>query len=204
MKIFLYITITLLFLGGCKLKEDNNPVEPPTDPANDVLVEGVIQNGDFELTEDNLLPKYWTTNIAGSPQFNFFNLDTLEKQSELRALKINFIDSLSFPDSVNGSWGGIYQVLTINEFTAGNKYFLRFWVKADVGRIHVRIVQNADMDNPLLSYVVPIEKKWVEYRIGFTTEPTTSFMWLYINTKPALAEFGNVSAWVDNFRIYKQ
>lgn len=198
----LIITAALLLFVGCNMKKSN--ITDPVDTGGGVDLSKTILNSSFEQsTPDGLMPLYWLTRIAGHPAFNYFTLDKSTFKSGSQSLKINFDQSASNPDPVNGAWGGISQTIFINDLIPGQRYYLNFWFKSQTGNFQIRIAKNGELEfgKPLLSYIVSTPTDWTKQKIAFTIDSETNYLELWINTKTALAKDGLVTGWIDDVTI---
>lgn len=201
MKKYLLILLgIILFFAGCNLKKDSI-TDPPAD-GPDIDLSNSIKNSGFEQSTDGVLPENWITRIVGHPSFNYFTLDKTVYKSGSQSLKIYFDQATSNPDSVSGAWGGIYQTIFVNDLKPGQRYYLNFWYKADVGSYMVRLAKNGDMNTDnILSFIVAAQSDWAQQKIAFTIDSETNYIELWINTKTALAKNGQVTAWIDDVKL---
>lgn len=194
-QLFIYVLFILITFSGCKVNHITD--NPPDDNGNS----SIITNGDFESSVDNKTPDNWLETIVGSPSFNYFSIDKTTKQSGSNSLKVLYIDSLSHPDSVSGAWGGLYQVLALNNISVGTQYYLKFWTNVNRGKFQIRLLKNGDNQLPLLYYVAAPDSNWQQKTIAFQIDKETNFLWILISTKATLSDNGIVEGWLDNMSI---
>ncbi len=167
----------------------------------------LVSNGDFEQSKDGIIPDYWLTRLAGTPEFNYFNTTTETAAVGSHSLKISYDKSKDHPDSVWGSWGGIYTTISTNNMVVGKEYTLSFWVKADVGIFEIRLMKNNNFDvgerHPLIDEKIKAVEGWKQENLTFTIDEDTQYMELWISTGPGQSDNGIVKGYIDNVEILK-
>jgi hypothetical protein len=163
----------------------------------------LLPNGDFEVSSDGKLPDNWLLRTAGTPEFDYFQVVNEPVQSGQRSVKVYYDGSRDTPDPILGSWGGLSHTILTNDWVVGKDYTLAFWVNAQIGNYMVRIVKNADMENPILSYVVYNENGWKEKKINFQIDGETNYIQVWVSTRPGQSANGIVTGFIDNMKIIK-
>lgn len=195
MRLILTIIVSAIFLTGCDLKK-NNPVEPVVDPAV-----YKIRNGGFEDSHDGVKPIHWKESVTGSPEFNFFSLNEQDYKEGKRSLQVNYVDSLSNPDPVNGSWGGLSYKIETTEWDRKKDYKLSFWVKATQGNFHVRVTKNGRNDSTFVFYTAENAPDWEYKEFPFNITGDTNYLNILISTKSQQSVNGRVTGWLDDVKI---
>jgi hypothetical protein len=162
----------------------------------------LIFNADFEQSS-NGLPDNWIQMVSGTPEFDYFQVSSENKQNGNTSLRVIYIDSLANPAPGLNPWGGLMQRIEAGKFLKNEDYAITFWTRSEIGNMQVRLTKNSNLEDPIVSYIIPNDQAWTSHTINFRVDADTEYMELWVNTRKGFAANGQVRGWVDNMKLIK-
>jgi hypothetical protein len=162
----------------------------------------IVVNPGFENSQDGVFPDLWFERLSGEPDFRYFSVTKDFVHSGNKSLKIYYNEDQANPYSGRDPWGGLMQTISKIYLTAGRQYTLSFWAKSETGSFQVRLVKNNNLEDHLVSYIVPAKTEWSEQKLIFTADQSNYYE-LWISVRPGFAENGTIKGYIDDLKILK-
>jgi hypothetical protein len=162
----------------------------------------LVLNSGFENSSDGAFPDVWLQSISGNPGFNYFVRSQEAVHSDASSLKIYYDHALANPPEGRNPWGGLMQSISKVHLIEGREYTMSFWSKSDNGSFQVRLVRNSNLEDHLVSYIVPDKTDWSEQKFTFRVD-NSNYYELWISVRPGFAVNGTVTGYLDDIKILR-
>jgi hypothetical protein len=168
----------------------------------DIPEYNLILNPGFENSTNGYTPDNWLATISGNPTFNYFTRSQDAAHSGASSLKIYYDDAQSNPLPGRNAWGGLMQSISKNHLIEGREYVLSFWGKSINGSFQVRLVRNGNLEDPVITFIVPDKTDWSEQKFTFIVDQSNYYE-LWISVRPGFAVGGTTTGYIDDLKLLR-
>jgi hypothetical protein len=164
--------------------------------------QNLIRNPGFENSANGTFPDVWLQSLSGKPSFQYFSINHENVNSGNNSLKIYYDESTSNPPTGRKPWGGLMQSIPKTYLIEGREYILSLWAKSENGSFQIRLIRNSNLEDAVLSYIVPDKAEWSEQKLTFTVDQSNYYE-LWVVVRPGFDVGGNVTGYLDDLKILR-